>query len=159
MTTYMATAKGEKAKKPPGTSMGASNRSSTGYTHQDELAKTAQKQSKNLFYSHKKKLKIVAMFRSSSLRLFLVDVFFSSSRIQIPSGVLRPLPRGASRGSRTVHFFVFPPQRSYSICLWEGLGFKSLYKSETFDSEPIQEVTLSSTRDLVFLDDIFKTWF
>jgi hypothetical protein len=54
---------------------------------------------------------------------------------------------------------VLPPQRSYSMCLWEGLGFKSLYKSETFDSEPIQGVALGSTRDLVFLGDIFKTWF
>ncbi len=36
MTTYMAIAKGGEGKKPPGTSMGASNRSSTGYTHQDE---------------------------------------------------------------------------------------------------------------------------
>jgi hypothetical protein len=37
MTTYMAIAKREKAKSlREGTSMGASNRSSTGYTHQDE---------------------------------------------------------------------------------------------------------------------------
>jgi len=39
----------------------------------------------------------------------------SSSRVQIPSGVLRPLPRGASRGSRTVHFLLFPTKKQLCV--------------------------------------------
>jgi hypothetical protein len=98
--------------------MGASNRSSTGYTHQDELAKTAQKQSKNLFYSHKRKQKIVAMFRSSSLRLFpgrRLLLFF-----QNPDTFWRLASLTARCITRQPHgSFLFCPHKEATLCVCE----------------------------------------
>jgi hypothetical protein len=122
MTTYMAIAKGEKAK---------SLRERRWVLQMDQTLDTPikmssenspQKQSKNLFYSHKRKeakdRRDVSLLLTSLVqrRRLLLFFFFSSSRVQIPSGVLRPLPRGASRGSRTVHF-CFSHKRSNSVCL------------------------------------------